>query len=532
MDVHIVVRNLHADRVLGRFARYLIERNGWTASEKPRINADINYWFPYFEWYRHRGFKGTKTAAFYTHLEPNSKGDVYRQTVDKVDLCIAMNAMQKEHFDGIQIPLPVELDHFRVSPVPDRFTIGFSGFVYKSGRKGEKLAARLVKDLENQANFIASGKGWPCRTIGYSWTDMPKFYQSIDLYVCTALIEGGPMTTLEALASGRPVVIPRGVGIHDELPDIGGIWKYDAGNYKDMRSKVELAMRNHFSPSGLRKVVEKNTVQAWCDGHMRAFEHMLYDLPKESKLPGWLDKCGIYLVAFGEPSKKCAVQCIQAIRHRMANIPIALVSDEPLNAGETHFIKSQDKDIGGRIAKLNVYNLAPAEWDYVLYLDADTEPKEHLGTLFQILQDGWDAIICKDMAKYHIISQMVRPDNKDETAATIQEVGTGQGLQYNGGVFAFRRCERVKKFFESWVTEWQRWRKRDQGALLRALYKNPVKLYVLPNHWNASDRYPLPDGKIAILHHNTQARRWDGLINGGLDSREAWDAVRRWEQKQ
>jgi hypothetical protein len=125
MDIHIIVRNLHSDRVLGRFARYLIEHNGWTASDKPRANADLNYWFPYFEWHRHRGFNKTPTATFYTHLEPNDKGKVYKESIKHTDLCIAMNAMQSEHFDGIQIPLPVELDHFRIKPIPQTFTIGF-----------------------------------------------------------------------------------------------------------------------------------------------------------------------------------------------------------------------------------------------------------------------------------------------------------------------------------------------------------------------------------------------------------------------
>jgi hypothetical protein len=360
---------------------------------------------------------------------------------------------------------------------------------------------------------------------------MPKFFQAINLYVCTATIEGGPMTTLEALASGRPVVVPKGVGIHDELPDVGGIWKYKKGDYKDMLSKVRLAIRNRFSPTGLRNLVEGNTIKSWCEGHRQAFENLLYGQKPIEKLPDWKGKSGIYLVAFGKPSKKCARQCINAIKRKMPDMPIALVSDEKLNAGETHFIHQEDKDIGGRIAKLNVYNLAPKSWDYVLYLDADTEPMQKLDTIFQLLQDGWEAIICKDMAKYHIIKQMERPDNKDETAVTIKEVGTGQGLQYNGGVFAFRRCERVKAFFDLWIKEWYRWKKRDQGALLRALYKNPVRLYVLPNHWNASDRYPMPKGQIAIVHHSTQARRWAGLIKNGLDSNEAWSAVRRWQQK-
>ena len=99
-------------------------------------------------------------------------------------------------------------------------------------------------------------------------------------------------------------------------------------------------------------------------------------------------------------------------------------------------------------------------------------------------------------------------------------------------MMAFQRCAATKRFFKAWQTEWQRFGKRDQGALLRALYKNPLRLYLLTNHWNASDRYPDIDGEVAIWHHNTKARRWGGLIRGRIDSPEAWAAVRVFTQAQ
>ena len=126
---------------------------------------------------------------------------------------------------------------------------------------------------------------------------------------------------------------------------------------------------------------------------------------------------------------------------------------------------------------------------------------------------------------------MKRPDNAAETEETLALLGCGEVMQYNGGVFGFRRCANTQRFFKLWHTEWQKYGARDQGALLRALYQNPLRLFVLGNQWNASDRYPMPVGQVAILHHNIKARRWAGLIDGRLDSEEAWKAVEMWERR-
>ena len=136
------------------------------------------------------------------------------------------------------------------------------------------------------------------------------------------------------------------------------------------------------------------------------------------------------------------------------------------------------------------------------------------------------------MNKYHYAGMMKRPDNGVEFSATIEEIGTEHVMQYNGGVFGFRRCDNTRRFFELWNEEYQRWCGRDQGALLRALHRNPLRLQVLTNHWNASVRYPMPPGDVALLHYNMEARRWSRAIKGRIDSRDAWQAVREWEGRQ
>jgi hypothetical protein len=107
-------------------------------------------------------------------------------------------------------------------------------------------------------------------------------------------------------------------------------------------------------------------------------------------------------------------------------------------------------------------------------------------------------------------------------------LGSQELLQYNGGMMAYRRNSNTMRFFQKWQVEWNRYGKRDQGALLRALYDQPLKLFVLMNQFNASTRYNMPGGEIAILHHNTEARRWNGIINGRIDSETAWESVSRY----
>jgi hypothetical protein len=51
------------------------------------------------------------------------------------------------------------------------------------------------------------------------------------------------------------------------------------------------------------------------------------------------------------------------------------------------------------------------------------------------------------------------------------------------------------------------------------------------NQWNATTRYVMPKGEVAIKHHNMEARRWNGLIQGRIDSPEAWQAVSKFSPK-
>ena len=288
MKVHIVCQRWKQDRVLSRFTRYLVDRWGWTAGRRPDRRADLNYWLAYLEWERYKSFERTPTVAFMTHIEDQeSDPDKYRLYFDAArdaDLRVCMNEESRLELEALygpslRFPLPLDRHHFPLKSAPcgESPLVGFSGKAYRSGRKGADLAARLVEEFGGRCGFTASGKKWPCPTRWYSWAEIPGFFQSLDIYVSTSLVEGGPMPTLEALATGVPVVIASGVGLHDELPAMQGIYRYEKGSYEDLRRALDKALSEcrEVDREALRAATRPHSVEAWCEANKTAFEELL-----------------------------------------------------------------------------------------------------------------------------------------------------------------------------------------------------------------------------------------------------------------
>lgn len=547
MSVRIVCRDYDSEKILPRKARHLAEGNGWSLGDRPDPGAEINYYFCYIE-YAERFTdwrKKTLTAAYFTHLETGTgfKENFWRISSEQVNIRLCSSAK----YSAI-LPTPV----YRVRPPVDpaftilerdkntHFVIGVSGFVDRSGRKGEKLVKRLSGDMKGSVDIIASGQGWPVPTTLHPLSYLPTWYNSLDLFLCTSSIEGVPMPPLEALACGVPVVIPRDVGLLDDLPDTAGIYRYDNRDYDNLLSVVRQAMDERHDREALRQAVSEYTPERWCADHAKAFikatkkqasepvktkQAQRKKVVKTPKMNGdKLTDRGVYYVAFGDPARECAEAAIQSFHKYLPEYPVALCSDKPLGC-EDVFVQHPDQDIGGRAAKVKIYDLAPAEWQYVAYLDADTEIIERETFLWDIVADGWDMTICKNPARFHVIKHMVRPDNRDECEETFKLIGTDNVMQLNGGVFAFRRNDRTAAFFHAWYMEWLKYKKRDQAALLRALWANPVKLYLLGNEWNTVTRYDSPETAAWLLHYPTLARRWSGVLHPATDTKEAWAAV-------
>jgi len=288
MKAHIVtpLYDRNSNAIIARLARHLEKGNGWTVHAVPNSHAVVNVFIPYTEWRRTK-WRRTLTAAWFTHKElPTTEGGACLRRWEiasrAVDLRVTPARMYltglMEDGRAVQISHPVELEHFTPQKhrAHKRPVIGVAGRVYKGGRKGEGLVKRLARD--GRWKVIASGQGWPVPCTKRAWKDMPDFYRTLNIFLCTSQIEGGPVTVLEALACGVPVVIPTGVGAMDELPNMPGIWRYDKGDYDSMIDSINYAIDWPMLPEQLRAVVEDCTAARWCQQWQQAIERLVAEM--------------------------------------------------------------------------------------------------------------------------------------------------------------------------------------------------------------------------------------------------------------
>lgn len=233
---------------------------------------------------------------------------------------------------------------------------------------------------------------------------------------------------------------------------------------------------------------------------------------------------GIYCVAFGAPARACATRMMESAKRHMPDIPIALCASAPIGPEDVLIVKP-DSDVGARRVKLMAYELAPPEWQSILYLDADTEIVAPVYQFFQWIEDGWELVICRDVGE--TLHSFQRKNNLAELRELEAAVGTLFALQFNGGVWALRRCDAVAGFMRRWRDEWETHAQRDQGALLRALHASPLRVLVLGNEWNTFPKHTPGVKTAGVMHYPGNARRWVGKLPGRIDSPEAWRRVSR-----
>jgi hypothetical protein len=569
--ISVICRNPGEDRIIPRMARALRDVNGWLLGAAPDPTADAIYLSAYFESQTLKERPAVPVAGYLTHREENPPGNakarLFDQMAQRLDLrvttCRLYADQVRQWGPTIQAAAPLERERFNLTPQPpslrrkgERMVVGLSGYTYPNKRKGEDLVkGMLASKLGQRAEWRASGRGWPVPTRRYAWKDMPDFYRGLDVLVVPSRVEGIPMPPLEALACGVSVVIPRGVGLLDELPDVAGIHRYEKGDLESLLTALQAAMEGRASVDreGLRAATEPYSVENWCRDLALGMEDLLagkahIDAGVEEREPdapvrrpsvvtsepverGTAAKRGIYMVAFGGPARESGRRLQESIRKHMPDVPICCCGAKPLGL-EDVFVEQPDSDVGGRRAKLKAYELSPAEWQSVLYLDADTEViSPDVVRYFEWVEAGWEFVICKDPHLMDTMAAFGRRNNVAEMTDTEEVVHTLNTLQYNGGVWAFTRNERVQRFFQRWQTEWEKHAQRDQGALVRAMYADPLKVLVLGNEWNTFPKYTKGIVSAGLMHYPGDARRWRGLIPGRIDSEEAWRMAQEFEAR-
>jgi len=140
-----------------------------------------------------------------------------------------------------------------------------------------------------------------------------------------------------------------------------------------------------------------------------------------------------------------------------------------------------------RYAKVTMLDWSP--FDYMLYLDADTQVYGDVSMGFDMLARGFDLVIAPSANQLER-NWLGHCGEKDQRS-TRRSVGF-QALQLQAGVFFAAKNARTKALWRAWHAEWLKHEGQDQGALLRAFYKHPVKVWLLGQPFN---------GGAAIGHH-------------------------------
>jgi hypothetical protein len=182
-------------------------------------------------------------------------------------------------------------------------------------------------------------------------------------------------------------------------------------------------------------------------------------------------------VAFGAKARAEARQSIASLRQRH-KWPVLVVGDTPLPEADFHRTWL-NRGTPGRWAKVCLDQLTP--WDRTLFLDADTRIHGDLSAGFRLLDAGYDLVMVASKPQHN---DALRHLDAKERTVTLDELPLDV-LQLNTGVMWFG--DGASDLFELWREEWERWGDKDQGALLRALYRQPAAVALLGWPYNDAD---------------------------------------------
>jgi glycosyltransferase involved in cell wall biosynthesis len=197
------------------FSKYMPDTS---YSEEIDNSADINFFVNYALWEP----CSTITASYFTHREfGNELANKFDEIARKSDINISM--CKRTQIIVTEI-CPNKESYFvppGINPIYKKkiIKIGVVGREYDSGRKRMEYA-RDLKHINGIELHFAGGDLPPEK--------MPDFYNSVDYILITAINEGGPMIAPEAIAMGKPLIMPKNVGWCDEYPGI----KYS--NFKEL----------------------------------------------------------------------------------------------------------------------------------------------------------------------------------------------------------------------------------------------------------------------------------------------------------
>lgn len=204
-----------------------------------KSNYDIIYSLPYYEMPKTKHINKPITAWFSHQEQKTPLKEKFISSGKAVDFAFSQSKKYADLLKDngvknvVQIMPGVDLEKFwfKTKPAPNRkkLVVGYIGRQYtSSNRKNPRLLDKISKlpfiDFKTTGGSIDPNR-------------IPAFYDSLDLIVSPALIEGGAMCITEGLSMGKPVLCYESVGVADEF-DFGVI-KVPYNNEQAFLNRIE-----------------------------------------------------------------------------------------------------------------------------------------------------------------------------------------------------------------------------------------------------------------------------------------------------
>jgi hypothetical protein len=256
-------------QVIGPTDRWVLERLARRLAAKLPYAAFVP-WRPqpaggrvlafYVNYALYGGPSGGIDVGFFTHYDGAHQ---FLERARRLDFCVCMSRTYADWLAAQGVShvahIPMGFDFYRYRP---RLLLGVAGKL-DHPRKGRHLVEHLRR--LPFVEVLASEGSVPEERLR-------DFYQRVDYVLIPATVEGGPMSLLEGLAMGKPVIAPEGVGMVPEFSPEAGLLLYPAGDRTALERVVTACYHEKLRRT---RLVQDRTWDRWAEGHHRLFVRLL-----------------------------------------------------------------------------------------------------------------------------------------------------------------------------------------------------------------------------------------------------------------
>jgi len=243
-----LARRLAAKLPYARFVPWAPQRNA-----PPGLAYYVNYAL-------YQGPTPFIDVGFFTHRDDNHS---FLERARTMDFSVCMSRVYADWLreQGVMTVahIPMGFDFYRYRP---RLVLGVVGRM-EHHWKGKDLVER-VKALPFADVRVTEGR--------IDEEQLRGFYQAVDYVLIPATVEGGPLSLLEGLGAGKPVIAPDEVGMVPEFPETPLIRRYPAG---DADALIKLLRECYEEKCLGNRLVADRTWDRWAELHHRLFLRLM-----------------------------------------------------------------------------------------------------------------------------------------------------------------------------------------------------------------------------------------------------------------